>query len=295
MWELKPDGSTVVHSPDISLGGKRPLYSVHHDGDGTYAVGYGIMKLDASGEVDDWVVLENVASLNDIWGAGEGEMWIVGGSDHILEFDGVASTFAPREDEESTGRTWYAVHGSGPDDVWAVGSEGVSHYDGSIWSATSRVGTGDLVSVWVAEDGQAFVGAEGGYAGHYVPGSGWNSIDELDVGGDWYGVTGTSSSDVWFLQSGSVVYHYDGQDWQQVAVAEPVYGTAIRDAAASGPNDVWAVGESGSAWHYDGVAWRRVDIKCDATLLGIWMGPDGEGWAVGDTPLPGVALHRLPR
>jgi hypothetical protein len=296
LWEIAGSG-LVAQAPNISDAGRRQLRAVHSDGTNVYAVGNGLVKLDASGETDAWVVVENVLGLNDIWGASPDEMWVVGESDRILRFDGVATVLPTRAAATNTQHTWNAVHGSSASDVWAVGSRGLTHYDGVSWSDVTSIAAGGVfLSVWVAPDGQAFVGGEAGVAGHYTPGSGWSTISELDFSlVDWNAVGGSSSSDVWFMESDNVVYHYDGVEWSKVTVPGQAAGNDMNDLFAIAPNDVWAVGQFGRVLHYDGSVWNRVEIKCDAVLEGLWMAPSGEGWTVGTTPLPSVALHRLPR
>jgi hypothetical protein len=54
---------------------------------------------------------------------------------------------------------WFLVgmHGSGPDDVWAVGSSGtIVHLDGAAWSASASGTTDNLFGVWTSDPHQAW-------------------------------------------------------------------------------------------------------------------------------------------
>ena len=76
-------------------------------------------------------------------------------------------------------------------------------------------------------------------------------------------IAGSSASDIWAAgqvhSSGyhnrvqhSVLLHYDGTSWSQVAV--PDTGGLV-DIAAISPANAWAVGSDGSVLHWDGTAW----------------------------------------
>jgi hypothetical protein len=76
-------------------------------------------------------------------------------------------------------------------------------------------------------------------------------------------ITGSSPNDIWVAgqvhSSGyhnrvvhSMLLHYDGTSWSQVAVPDT---RGVADLAAISTTNAWAVGSDGSVLHWDGAAW----------------------------------------
>jgi hypothetical protein len=88
-----------------------------------------------------------------------------------------------------------------------------------------------------------------------------------------WGVSGTSSTDVWAVgsyldQSGSIIEHWDGTAW--TLVPHPI--STLYGVAAISQNDVWAVGGAGMIQHWNGSSWKNVPSPKPGTsryLLGI--------------------------
>jgi hypothetical protein len=67
----------------------------------------------------------------------------------------------------------FGLWGSGPNDIWAVGSEGaIIHWNGSAWSSSASGTTGQLFDVW-----------------------------------------GSGPSDVWVVGREGILLHWDGSAW----------------------------------------------------------------------------------
>ncbi len=150
------------------------------------------------------------------------------------------------------------VWGSGPRDVFAVGSYNYSdpndrcsvilHYDGTAiyngtqwsWSSTVSGIPGILLAVW---------------------GSAPNDLFAVGYGSD--PCTGDYG----------LIVHYDGSAWSST----PMMGTTnrLQDVWGSGPNDVFAVGQNGTILHYDGAGWSSVWADLNFILTGVWgSGPN---------------------
>lgn len=87
---------------------------------------------------------EEAGSVSSVWGTGPGNVYAVGGAERgtILHYDGFVWT--KLEIPEVPLLVW--THGTGPDDVWAVGvGGGALHYDGSAWA---KVETGTPTDLW---------------------------------------------------------------------------------------------------------------------------------------------------
>src|SRR5439155_11343610 len=78
----------------------------------------------------------SLGSLHDVWGDAAGTLWVAGSpataaGGVVLRRDGGAWSTSLGSSLDELESTW----GSGPSDVWAVGTRGdVMHFDGHAWS-----------------------------------------------------------------------------------------------------------------------------------------------------------------
>lgn len=158
-----------------------------------------------------------------------------------------------------------SVHGTAPDDVWAVGADDgdgpvVLHFDGERWQ---RLATGLRGDLW------------------------WVQAISLNV--------------VYF--GGSDAHLIEYRDGQFTRLPTPGLGRhTVFGLWAAGENDVYAVGaeagRNGFIWHYDGDSVENLALPSDLLptdgendtpgLFKIWGNAAGELWIVGDR---GVALR----
>lgn len=129
-----------------------------------------------------WERVESGAEfpLQAVWVSTPDNVWAVGG---IADLDSDRQRFGVAPSEKNLGiilhwdgQHWTttmrsrhrltAIHGSGPNDVWAVGAHGsIFHFDGRRWSLVKSAlipATLDLTDVWAATPGDAWtVGTHG--------------------------------------------------------------------------------------------------------------------------------------
>ncbi|HEY3497614.1 MAG TPA: hypothetical protein VGK73_23110, partial [Polyangiaceae bacterium] len=289
---VTPDGITP-ELPELAPEELEDFTGVWSDGTRVYAVGPGLFELDASGETDAWRELPGAGENfypQAIWGSSATDIWLAGTGSRVYHFDGEVVEEVDYGLEVSS--MFADVHGSGPDDVWFVGTNGEAlHFDGEQWQNEPTASVSDLDDVWVAPDGNAWTVGRNGVVMRYRPESGWEDVLEVTLSSlQWTAVTGTSSSDVWLGAWTNYAYHFDGTEWEAMDGADFPSGS-IHKLVALAPDDVWGAGEFGSIVHYDGQSWERVPAKLDAHWNSLWMGEDGEGWAVG---VGGAIVHRLP-
>jgi hypothetical protein len=188
----------------------------------------------------------------------------------IMHYDGSSWTVVQNTGVEGLG-VLNSIRGTGPNDVWAVGSAGYSpepasplvlHFDGSTWT---RVPVPALV----------------GYLAS---------------------VTAISPTDAWAVGSyytasptKTLTLHWDGAAWTQVDSPNspiPGIGTQLNTVAATGPNDVWAVGAYGNSpnaftyvLHWDGATWNVIDSQNPGAIRNYARGmaaiAPGDVWFVG--------------
>ena len=171
-----------------------------------------------------------------------------------------------------------AIWGSGPDNVWVVGSRGfAARFDGAKWEVRRASTLLALFSVW-----------------------------------------GTGPNDVWAGNSGEAIFHWDGSSWKESSLGFATDDSrAVLRIAGSGPENVFALVEPDwdfttscpGPWGFDNqvacptiyrlsrvngeLAWRQAtsgSYLCDTVyvdqqfcvgLNGLWVDPSGEPWAVG--------------
>jgi len=127
-----------------------------------------------------------------------------------------------------------------------------------------------------------------------VPSPSPGSFDALS------GVAAPGPDDAWavgnYIDAGgfgqTLIEHWDGRSWRQVASRNPAADDALTAVAAVSPADVWAVGSMSSgapfgdrplAEHWNGSAWTVVPVPGDGTLTGLAAASAHDVWAVGST------------
>ncbi len=174
-----------------------------------------------------------------------------------------------------------AVWSFAPDDVW-VGSESVSHFDGSTWTETAAPvtpSTGLVADFWGLRPNDLY--AVAGVSLLRWDGAAWSTVD---FGGaiaptELQAVWGTSDDDLWLGDSlNSRVFHFDGTSWSttvaETSDVEDLWGVP---GAAGGP--LFACGTFGiSRWN--GSAWGAASGSAVAGgASGLWGFGAGDVWA----------------
>ena len=192
-------------------------------------------------------------------------MWALGrsgsGESAIGHYDGggwTAVTPAPTSSELQ------GLWGSGPNDVWAVGSAGaLVHYDGSSWTELVSSPTSErLTSIWGSGPNDIWAVGFGGTILHF-DGAGWNAVSPAPTTDDVYLVWGTGPDDVWASAAENGTFlHYDGSGWSNLGQT-PAAGY-LSSFFGFGPSDTWALTGSGFAQN-DGAGWLPVSGSAQAT------------------------------
>ncbi|MBN2196165.1 MAG: hypothetical protein JW751_25340 [Polyangiaceae bacterium] len=208
-----------------------------------------------------------------------------------------------------------ALWGAKSDDVWGVGSGGIVHYDGSVWSrwSTTELTVGDLRDVHGSGEHDVWtVGANGAllhwdglaWREHLAPvdhdlnavwvespDAAWavgaeGTILHFD-GTEWastYGGT-TEFFDVWgggwVVGAAATMLEWTGTSWGIVTSSRLPTHADLRAVWRSSANDAWAVGQDGTVLHWGGANWSLVPGAGQADLYSIWGGAADDVWVVG--------------
>jgi len=183
------------------------------------------------------------------WGSTPADVWIGGGglaADRpILLMRGSGASFA-EQSVDVHGTVWW-IHGTGANDVWAVGEKGLAlHWDGAAWSRRETGTAANLYGVWAAApDDVWLVGGSPTAPGptdvlvHYDGASFTVVAPPRVLGATYFKVWGLSSSDVLVVASAGLALHFDGSSWSEVATGAhatlfTVHGTSAAVRAIGG-------------------------------------------------------------
>lgn len=201
----------------------------------------------------------------------------------------------------------HAIWGSGPNDVWAVGSRGtLLHGDGeSFVSIPSGNTTDSLVAVWGTSATDVWVMGpssplhsdgyrDGGATLRAVTGSSWDPVN-ASTGRIWAGQS--AGGQVWIAGERSNRFGQgasfwtlgkdgDGQDtWSATKSCEESgeCQPAIRAMWAADGSAIWGVGAAGQIFVWTGgPRWAPQDSHTLNDLDGVWGSSPEDVWAVGD-------------
>jgi hypothetical protein len=240
-------------------------------------------------------------SANDVWAVGFTGSSI--GVETLIEhWNGSTWSVVASPNPSSSDNHLMAVAAVGPNDVWAVGDYNGSggrtlmlHWDGAAWSHVPGDDKGPqslpffLNAVDAIAGGDVWsVGTNSHTLAEHWNGAFWSQVATPNAGigvNQLYGVSGTSSSDVW--QVGSFEYgverrtltqHWNGAEWELVRSPNTNKNlNDLRGVAALSPTNAWAVGQAFSS-----------DVSNQTTLVLNW---DGADWRIVPSPSPGTAGH----
>jgi hypothetical protein len=320
VWAL----GSIDRSP-VTTGTNQPP-TVHWDGKSWSPVDFAATSIWANGADDVWALAGDVVlhwdgarwseitrldvgnqPLTGIWASGPHDVRVYG-DQHQFHFDG--QTWAP--DDLGPMASISHMAGTGPSDVWAVGSflgpeaVDVVHFDGASWAkATDRVAHLDGVSATGPADAWA-VGPSGQI--QRWDGRAWTLADDdltavspTSDGGSGGVVWGSGPNDVWAVASAGMI-HWDGRTWSSAVPqpSVPVRGLSLQVSGlwGTGPDDVWAVGldvNQRAIFHWDGKAWTTVlrgGTADDRSFLSaVWGSGPRDVWAVGRAPFSQALLY----
>ncbi|HEY0838981.1 MAG TPA: hypothetical protein VGD74_02225 [Vulgatibacter sp.] len=180
-----------------------------------------------------------------IWASGDRDVWVAAGTLH--RWDGHAWTESFRD-----GPRFRDVWGNAPNDVWAAGPSGVSHFDGAAWTPSSLQGSFAAVAgtarndVWAISETDVF----------HFDGAAWT---RALTGDSYVSVRAARWNDVWVggHRSGvPMTWRFDGSAWTSATLPMQHEGPVTQILGTS--SGVWAVvdaNESSEIFRWDGSAW----------------------------------------
>jgi hypothetical protein len=176
----------------------------------------------------------------------------------------------------------YGVHGSGCDDVWAVGLYGVIlHWDGASWEAVDAGTTNHLYDVWSFSPSAAWAVGEGAWR---WTGSAWEGVD-VSLLRPLRAAWGLREDFVWLGGPEFVIFRWDGSTLSAEVAS---FSRPVREILGFGEADAWMVADDRDLWHWDGLDWSRVRIPVSAAPAAIWGANTDDLWIGGQCYTDGM-------
>ncbi|MCB9855621.1 MAG: hypothetical protein H6818_08010 [Phycisphaerales bacterium] len=267
----------------------------------------------------------DATSPQNVWAVGSSSNSILDRLDTlVMRWDGTTWTIfnAPNPNTMLQTNQLYDVSTIGLNDAWAVGRKTFGpnnepfliHWNGTNWaedssSADLPVSYATAVHMQASDDVWALgVITQGGQGypalvAHY-DGSSWTpiAIDNMGFGGiQFEAVHGVASDDIWaggFNNPGlgifmSIASHWDGSEWNTMALPQAEFGCEVHDIAMVATDDVWAVGQCMTtsigdqpyAVHWDGSSWTAATLPVlpdgHGRLEGVAARASNDIWAAG--------------
>ena len=214
------------------------------------------------------------AGLKGVWSNGQ-TSFAVGENGTILTSMGSGPWLAMQSGQTET---LYALDGSDPSSMFAVGSEGLlMDYNGTSWTKVGNLGNDFLYDIHHVGVGVYFVAGSGGTViSNHTTGV-WEKITTPTTA-DLNGIWGASQSNVWAVGNLGVIIHWNGVKWN--AVASPTE-MSLKGIWGRAEDDIYAVGEAGALVHWDGTEWTTVRSNTLANLRSVWGLNENDIYAVG--------------
>ena len=221
-------------------------------------------------------------ALRGVWAAARDDAWVIGVAGTMLHWDGTRWRSVPTP----TTNDFFAISGSGPNDVWATGFQVCIHWDGKSWTLSNQHSPEVMLGLRVV--GPRDVWSWGFHSAiRHWDGKDWSVVPVPGVAGDaklredfpFNGGYGIGADELWLIAKRRGFLHRVGQTWTRVEQPTQHELFSLFGAAR---DDVWAVGAAGALAHWDGTSWKLVNPEVPYRgSLGLWARAPDDVWAVG--------------
>lgn len=205
-------------------------------------------------------------TVSHVWAAAENEVYAVG-SGTVAVWNGSvwSKVSAPNV-------TYTGVAGTGPGEVWVVGSAStVLHYSGGAWQLVPvppQYASG-FSAVHVAGAGAVVFRHQGLFA-QWSAGAGFTTVMNHMLTPRAVWAWSTTSA----LAGGLGLWNLSTAGVQKISASAPI---SFQDVYLASPNDLWAL-DTSSIWRFDGTSWRTVTSQ-HGGYERAWVDPSGtDAW-----------------
>jgi hypothetical protein len=224
-------------------------------------------------------------SLSAVYGTAKDDVWAVGDDGITLHFDGTSWTQTEQTDGMTLLGVWASsktdVWISGIYENVGL----LRHYNGKVWENAPAISAStSLWEVWGSGPKDVWmVGSNTKGGGFVLRGDGAHFDGFPFEGGSLRGIWGSGPDDVWASAYDGVLHHWDGKAWTAAPAVPLAQPGRFLGVWGAGSSDIWAVGFDGTILHYDGTAWSRSPTASTQILWSIWGSASDDVWIVGNS------------
>ena len=218
--------------------------------------------------------------VTTVWGTSSRDLWVGTESMRILRFNGSAWS------EYQTERWVEGIWGFSSKDVYAILGGIPYRLSCGQFRDMGQGLNAQVYALWgTAPDNLYAVGSSGGFsrtAIYHWDGQRWTRVP-VELPGELRGIWGSSASDIFAVgyneDASMLALHYNGSEWGEF---ESV-GSGLSSVWGTGPNNVWAVGGNRTLLHYNGSSWTEWDAPMEEgrSLTAVFGTGEDDVWAVG--------------
>lgn len=208
-----------------------------------------------------------------------------------MHYDGTAWTPVPELDPKSDCHFWVWTAG----DIWracnsATGSA-LAHFDGQRWtdSAVAGIATAFVFGFWGSASNDICAATTAKDSVLHYDGTQWQLV-ALPQYSSITTLWGSGPADIWGVYFlYPYLLHYDGTAW---STANYGLTQSPHGVWGTGPQDVWVVGDHGVISHYDGTRWslKRTNPWPEVQIRSMGGSSANDRWIAGSTVVPGQGL-----
>lgn len=318
------DAGTVLHFVTSSFTGEAGasgnLFDVYGGTGTVFAVGSG-GSIARRGTGGSWSADSSGTSqdLWGIWGTSTAALTAVGGGGTYTRSPMAGTTWTSAVEATFSAYTFRAYTGTGTTGYAVDSYGGIARYSGT-WTQVYRDALADIFyGIGIVGGVPYTAGGNPGGTGAIRHYDGTNWVRDVSLAPNtFYGIAGSSGSDIWAVGDAGTVWQSAGGSWQaqssgltttfgsvsaydlQNVWAAGLAGALLRyngtyfspvnigtnnplgAVLAVGASDVWVVGSGGGSWHYTGSNFTPVDTKTTMGLNGLAGLTGSQVYAVGD-------------
>jgi hypothetical protein len=214
-----------------------------------------------------------------IWGSGRDNVWVCGSGGTVIRYNGVSWVSVPLPaGVVITNGGLYDVSGSGPNDIWLVGTEAfkpiVLRWDGV--NLVSMPAPPSASSVYASADGVYIAANNSGL--YKFDGIAWNTVKVADAS------TVRGFGKELFIGGDNGLHTWNGSAWTQQFAGErftTVYARGMGDAWAYGGPPTGNLSDQHLV-HWNGISWVEFE-KLPIWVKGIGSFGSKDLWVVGSS------------
>jgi hypothetical protein len=176
-----------------------------------------------------------------VWGFSEHDVFYVGDELHHVDVDDYV---------DDSGGEFVALHGSAPDDVWALEPGRMVHYDGRSWTQLRSPLFDAVRGVFGVHPRRAWAFGKAGALLRF-DGATWRRVTSPSSA-DLVTLLATRSDRLWLATNRNELYAGDGAQWSREASPE---AATVLDFWSDGGSTIFAITSAGTLWRHL-TSWR---------------------------------------